>query len=126
MAAIYYVAEENNNRIQKFNSAGGFLLQFNGGKRQFYRPIGVEVDGNGSVYVADAANHRIQKFNSSGVFLSLLGSFGNGDGQFNYPCPERSGVLHRISSTAHRFAVSGTRKTGENLVKSDRAGNIAI
>ena len=42
------------------------------------------MDGAGNVFVADANNHRVQKFNSSGVYDSQWGSFGSGDGQFNF------------------------------------------
>jgi len=37
------------------------------------------------VYVADSWNNRIQKFTKDGRFLSAWGSYGSGDGQFNYP-----------------------------------------
>jgi sugar lactone lactonase YvrE len=48
-------------------------------------PWGVAVDSSGNVYVADSGNQRIQKFNSSGEFITKWGTFGSGDGQFNYP-----------------------------------------
>ena len=51
----------------------------------FSNPSGVAVDSSGNVYVADNSNHRIQKFNSSGGFITKWGSYGSGDGQFNYP-----------------------------------------
>lgn len=66
-----YVADKNNNRIQKFpagstsatngvtvaggNGAGSTAAQFN-------YPIGVFVNNNGELYVADISNNRIQKF----------------------------------------------------------------
>jgi DNA-binding beta-propeller fold protein YncE len=39
----------------------------------------------GIVYVADARNHRVQYFTPSGSFLGKWGSFGTGNGQFNWP-----------------------------------------
>jgi DNA-binding beta-propeller fold protein YncE len=40
---------------------------------------------DGSVYIADKNNHRIQKFTSEGVFVSKWGTYGTGDGEFDYP-----------------------------------------
>ena len=61
-----YVADTNNNRIQKFTSTGTFLTTWGSfsysGNGQFNGPFGVATDGNGNVYVADEGNSRIQKF----------------------------------------------------------------
>jgi hypothetical protein len=83
-----YVADEKNNRIQKFDSDGGFLAKWGSygtGDGQFNWPCGVTVDPSGNVYVSDYGNSRIQKFDSNGGFLAKWGSYGTGDGQFNYP-----------------------------------------
>ncbi len=75
-AGNMYVADTNNNRIQKFNSSGVYVSQFGSagsGNGQFGRPMGVAVDSSGNIYVADSDNNRIQKFNSSGVYLSKIG-----------------------------------------------------
>lgn len=58
-----YVADTNNNRVQKFNADGVYQTQWGG----FNKPWGISVDSAGSVYVADTYNKRIQKFGSSGV-----------------------------------------------------------
>ena len=66
------MADTGNNRIQKFNSSGGFLAQWGSsgaGDGQFNQPGGWRVDGQGNFYVADTGNHRIQKFNASRQFL---------------------------------------------------------
>jgi hypothetical protein len=97
-----YVADSNNSRIDKFDSAGNFLLAFGWGVRngaaelqacttatgceqgtfgsragQLYLPPGVAVDnspgGAGDLYVSDANNSRIQKFSPSGAFLLMFG-----------------------------------------------------
>ena len=64
-AGNVYVADEYNNRIQKFGGSGIFLTKWGtqgSGDGQFSFPIGVGVDSTGNVYVADYSNHRIQKF----------------------------------------------------------------
>ena len=72
-----YVADYDNNRIQKFNSNGTFITKWgsNGSADgQFNDPQGVAVDSSGNVYVADYYNNRIQKFNSNGTFITKWGS----------------------------------------------------
>jgi len=71
-----YVVQSANDRIQKFDSSGGFLLKHLGsgsGEGQFLDPHGIAVDNSDNVYVSDAGNHRIQKFNDSLVFDSMWG-----------------------------------------------------
>jgi tripartite motif-containing protein 71 len=85
-----YVADSNNNRIEKFTSSGAFITKWGvrgAGNGQFYIPTGVAVGDSGNVYVADSYNMRIQKFTSSGTYLSQWGKVGNsgssGDGEFS-------------------------------------------
>jgi len=98
-----YVADTENDRIQKFDSAGNFQAEFGtrctifdgtgcntnapgaivDGDGQFNRPFDVEVDPNsGNIVVADTNNNRIQVFDSSFNFLTKFGSSGSGPGQF--------------------------------------------
>lgn len=83
-----YVADRDNNRIQKFTSTGRFLtvLGRNGGdgtagvgSGEFNHPRGVTTDGLGNLYVADTANNRIEKFGPDGRFQARFGR-GGGDG----------------------------------------------
>jgi NHL repeat len=76
-----YVADEGNNRVQKFTSTGLFLLKWGDisyatGDGQFNQPGGIAVGFDQSVYVVDVGNHRIQQFDGSGKFLSKGGSMG--------------------------------------------------
>jgi glucose/arabinose dehydrogenase len=60
-----YVADFENNRIQKFDSDGNFLFKWGEqgqGEGEFEGPRGVAVAPDGSFYVADQKNDRIQKF----------------------------------------------------------------
>jgi DNA-binding beta-propeller fold protein YncE len=71
-----YVADSGNNRIQKFDSNGTFLMQFGtagSGSGQFQEPWGIAIDSQDSIYVADTWNHRIQKFDASGKFVTQWG-----------------------------------------------------
>lgn len=83
-----YVADTQNNRIQRFSSTGVFELDFGAvgtGNTQFNNPRAVEVDPSGNVYVADTGNDRIQKFNAEGQFITVFGGFGTLPGTFDNP-----------------------------------------
>ena len=83
-----YVADTNNNRIQKFDSSGNLLLKFgtNGtANGQMNGPSGIAIDANGNIYITDTDNYRVQKFDSDGNFVSKFGTIGSETGQFKYP-----------------------------------------
>ena len=82
-----YVADTNNDRIQKFKlenpcPAGTQQIgvcfvkkwgSFGKGDGQLKHPNSVAVDSSGNVYVTDIHNHRIQKFQSDGDFIRKWG-----------------------------------------------------
>ena len=82
-----YVADNANQRIQKFDPQGQFLMEW-GGKGtsdgQFLSPVGITIDQQGNIYVIDDSRDEVQKFDKTGKFLLKLGGHGSGDGQFNY------------------------------------------
>jgi len=91
-AGNYYVGEYGDfDRIQKFNPAGEFVLQW--GSRgsdpgEFLRPQGLAIDRRDWLWVADASNHRLQVFDVSTAvptLIKILGSPGSEPGSFNYP-----------------------------------------
>ncbi len=60
-----YVADRNNNRMQKFTGDGTFVTTwgiFGVEDGQFNRPYAVASGTGRSIYVGDSSNHRIQKF----------------------------------------------------------------
>jgi hypothetical protein len=82
-----YVADNINDRIQKFTSEGLFVIKWGTegtGDGEFNSPNGVAVASDGSVYVADTGNRRIQKFTSEGVFVIKWG-VGAGVGEYGDP-----------------------------------------
>jgi len=86
---IVFVADKDNNRIQKFDINGTYLGKwgtFGSGNGQFDSPGDVIVDStNKRVYVADIGNNRIEKFDLNGKFISMWGAAGRSSGQFNQP-----------------------------------------
>src|SRR5262249_3233603 len=86
-----YVADVDNNRVQKFSSDGSFITKWGSygtADGQFNLTSRVAVDSSGNVYVAYVAKNRVQKFSSDGSFITKWGSrdsFGIADGQFELP-----------------------------------------
>jgi DNA-binding beta-propeller fold protein YncE len=96
-----YVADNQNNRIDIFDSAGTFLFAFGWkvnaaapeeklqtcttatgcqqgtsgpGAGQFSRPENLAVDSSShAVYISENAGHRVQKFDSEGHFIWIVG-----------------------------------------------------
>jgi sugar lactone lactonase YvrE len=87
-AGNVFVADTGNDRVQKFDSNGTFIMKW--GRRgaengQFHTPCGIAVDAAGNVYVTDGWNSRVQKFTSDGTFVTTWGTDGSGDGMFDDP-----------------------------------------
>jgi DNA-binding beta-propeller fold protein YncE len=91
-AGNVWVADRDNNRVQRFSSSGRYL-PFPALRRQHLSsapgrlklPYDVEPDALGNLYVADTHNHRIQEFSPTGRLIRSFGSRGSGDGQFEQP-----------------------------------------
>ncbi len=83
-----WVADTENNRIEKFSSKGEYLSQFGkegSGNGEFKSPKGLAFDPSGNLWVVDSGNNRVQKFNSKGEYVFQCGEKGSGEGQFNSP-----------------------------------------
>ena len=96
-----YVADSDNNRVRKIapngmvatlaGSGTAGYADGQGSSASFNRPLGVAVDGSGSVYVADANNSRIRKITANGTVSTLAGGdsgYADGSGssaKFYYP-----------------------------------------
>ena len=83
-----YIPDFDNNRVQKLDDQGRFLLKWGSGgsgNGQFNGPVGIAIDSADFIYVVELRNHRVQKFDSSGNFILSWGTQGTGTGQFNNP-----------------------------------------
>ena len=80
-----YVADFDNNRVQKWAPGASFGITVAGGNgmgsaaNQLNSPNGLAIDALGNIYVADQANHRIQKW-APGATSGTTVAGGNGDG----------------------------------------------
>lgn len=141
---VYVIDSGNNamgNRVQKFTSSGGYILQWGSpgpGIGQFDTPGGLALDPSGNVYVADTNNNRIQKFAANGLFLTTWGGLGSGDGQVYRPSSiavDASGhvfVADQMNRRVQVFTDEGTylyqwaMSDGLDGVAVDAIGNVYI
>jgi uncharacterized protein (DUF2147 family) len=143
-----YVADTTNHRVQKFDSAGNFLLAWGrdvvtGGPTgfevctaastckegltgtlggEFNSPASIAVDGVGNVYVAESANLRVQKFDPSGNFLRAWGKdvdTGVGTG-FEICTVAASCKIGVVGTLGGEFGTNG------GGVGTDNAGNVYV
>ncbi|OMF04359.1 hypothetical protein BK127_33680, partial [Paenibacillus sp. FSL H7-0331] len=114
-----YVADYDNNRIQKLTVTGASSVWsewkksgggLGSGLGEFESPTDVAVDSSGNVYVADRYNHRIQKLTvATGVWSEWKksgGGKGSGPGEFEYPggvAVDRSGNVYVADTNNHRI-----------------------
>ncbi len=142
-AGNIYVADNQNNRVQKFASSGAFVSTWGwdvvpggfagfevctsgckagvagGGAGQFAEPGGVAVYGAGNVYVADELNHRVQKFMSSGAFVSTWG----------WDVVPGGGAGFEVCTSVCKKGVSGGgagQLTSPAGIAADGAGNVYV
>jgi len=85
-----YVADKNNNRVQRFDKDLNFLSQLQGGDEnseiEFGYPTCVGISNIGDLYLLETDNNKILKFNLDGNFLSEIG--GNDAGDFALTNPK--------------------------------------
>ncbi|MBI3953187.1 MAG: NHL repeat-containing protein [Chloroflexi bacterium] len=105
---LLYVADRNNNRVQKLKRDGTFETPLTAGGGPLVRPEDVAVDSRGNLYVADTGSGRIVQFDASDNFVR------------GFPVPVvRSGL-----ATAAPCGVSVDAE--DKLIVSDRAQNVVV
>ncbi len=109
-----YVADTGNNRINEYDSAGGFVASFGSygsAVGQFDHPQDIAVDATETyMVVADTGNNRIQVVTlASGAIATYSGTLGTGINQFSSP----KGVA--IWGSAPNFTVL-VADTGNNRI----------
>jgi streptogramin lyase len=83
-----WVADQGNDRIQKFNEAGEYVSQIGSsgsGNGQFASPKAIAIDAEGNLWVADSGHGRLEQFDDEGKFIKAVGSPGSSNGHFSGP-----------------------------------------
>ena len=118
-AGNVFVVDRENNRVEKFDSAGNFLSQFGttgSGDGQFSDPRGITITASGNIWVAETGNKRLQEFNSKGEFIRKFGYAGGvlGVNKFVEPYGVSAGPSETLwvtdigSHNVYRFKEDGT------------------
>ena len=79
-----YVSDQGNNRIQKFDAKGKFLLKWGVQGRQdgqVNAPAALAMDSQDRLYVADLGNNRIQRFRCDGACQPVFDGMWGQDGR---------------------------------------------
>jgi DNA-binding beta-propeller fold protein YncE len=71
--------------VEKLAPDGRFIVEWKGPDPGFYGPRRIAIGRDDSIYVVDQGRTRIVKFSPDGRLLSVWGSKGSGDGQFDDP-----------------------------------------
>ena len=141
-----YVADNNNNRVQKFppgstSASKGFTVAGGFGQgmaaSQLNHPSSVFVDSHGNLYVADEGNNRVQEFpyNSGGsIGITVAGGNSQGSAANQLDSPRAvwvdvNGYLYiadTYNSRIQRFPPGSTQATnGVTVAGTNTAGSAA-
>lgn len=111
-----YVADKNNNRIQRFDKDLNFIsllyTKESNNNSSFGYPVGCAVSNQGDLYVLDSENNRVVAFDMFGTFSQKFGGFEDGEFSINSP-------LSITTSSDRRVFVLDT----ESLLIFDQFGN---
>lgn len=116
-----FVADTHNNRIQKFDAQGTFLLKWGdawGGDTDVGTPTGLCTDMAGSVFVV-AGVALIKKFDGSGNLLTQWGILGTGPGQLYGPAAlvaSAAGAIFIAELGNNRVSKFSTATSGVEVV----------
>jgi len=107
-----YVCDLANDRVQVFDSGGGYLDEWSlpDGQSPHYIASGP----NGDLFCTDEWHHQVHRVQPSGAVLDSWGGQGEGDGQFSYIGPiaaDASGrvfVCDRVDNDIQVFDSEGT------------------
>ena len=105
-----YIADSGNNRIQKWDLSGQFLMAFGaqeGSDGQLDSPFAVAADGDGNLYVVDAKD-RVVAFDGNGKYIRKWGSNGTDNGCLQNPrgiAVDDQGRIVVADSENHRIQI---------------------
>lgn len=107
-----FVSDAYNHRVQKFDTEGRFLAQFEVPQHPdpalFVSGGGIAVDREGRVFVSQMSIHEVIAFAPDGKLLHRWGGKGSGDGQFDNPggmAIGPDGNVYVCDQTNHRVQV---------------------
>jgi hypothetical protein len=141
----FYVADGENQRVDKFGPRGEFLLAWgwgvaDGGEElqtctttceaglggsgvgQMESPRGIAVAPGGDVYVMSTGDGRVQRFSPSGELEDEFGGYGEGEEQFSFGMPEANGIA--VDSSGRVFVADQGHKPNARVAIFNSAGTL--
>lgn len=105
-----------------------------GAEAEFFSPLGISVDGAGTLYVADSGNHKIRKIEAGGAVSTVAGTGlqGSTDGdnsiaKFKFPSDlavSASGIIYVADSGNHKIRKITADGMVSTLAGSGTAGDL--
>ena len=79
---LMFVGDQENHRLQVFNSSDEFVRELGDERFQHIHDVGID-RASGDIFVGDLELDTIRRFTSAGAELATFGGPGNGPGQFS-------------------------------------------
>jgi len=117
----FYVADESEFRLKKFDAQGRPQASWGDASREFKalkKPSGIAVDEQGFLYITDAAANCVIKFSKDGKFISKWGKSGSKPGELLGPlgiAVDRSGTVYVADSGNNRIVTYSTGGAPKNV-----------
>ena len=108
-----YVYVLDSQFVKKFTRNGNFVSKWALPPNGSYS-YGITIANDGSIYLTDINNQNVQKFTNSGTLITSWGSYGTGNGQFNYPwgiTTDNNGYVYvsdMFNNRVQKFTSTGT------------------
>ena len=99
--------------MQKLSADGKLIAEWRGPAAGFYGPRRIAIGPDDSVYVMDQGRTRVVKFSPDGQVLTVWGTKGSGDGQFDDP------AAVAVDPTANKVYVADPRNKRIQVFDSD-------
>ncbi len=116
-----YVTDSVAGKVFVYNKGGGYLFNFDAGKRPTGIAINKEIE---RLYVVDTGSHNVRILDLNGKEIKRFGSRGSGGGQFNFPVDiflDRRGDVY-VTDTMN-FKIQIFDKNGRFLTRFGRQGD---
>ena len=111
---FYYVADESDFKVKKYDPQGRLQGGWGDAGREFKslkKPSGIALDGQGFIYVTDAEAASVLKFSKDGKFVTKWGRQGTKPGELMGPlgiAVDRSGDIYVADSGNNRIVKYST------------------
>ena len=83
--AKIYIGNDITGSIDVYNNDFSFFRQLGSGNGAVQTPNSIAISSSGLIYVTDTKAHNVKVYNPDGTAAFTFGSWGQGDGKFNFP-----------------------------------------